>query len=95
MVPFSGIRGSRMGLNIKNEDTHRLVQELARITGESQSAAVMIAVRERLDRLRRARGPGLADRLLAIGADTAGRLPEWLRTADHGQMLYDERGLPR
>jgi antitoxin VapB len=84
-----------MGLNIKNEDTHRLVQELARLTGESQTVAVTTAVRERLDRLRRARGAGLADRLLAIGADTAGRLPEWLRSADHGQLLYDERGLPR
>jgi len=84
-----------MGLNIKNEDTHRLVQELASLTGESQTAAVTTAVRERLNRLRRARGTGLADRLLAIGADTAGRLPEWLRSADHGELLYDERGLPR
>ena len=84
-----------MGLNIKNEDTYRLVQELSRMTGESQTAAVTIAVRERLDRLRQARGAGLADTLLAIGADTAGRLPEWLRSADHDQLLYDERGLPR
>jgi len=83
-----------MSLNIKNEDTYQLVQELARVTGESQTAAVTTAVRERLDRLRRVREAGLADRLLAIGADTAGRLPEWLRSADHGQMLYDERGLP-
>jgi antitoxin VapB len=37
---------------------------------------------------------GLADRLLAIGRDTAPRLHEPFRTADHGDMLYDERGLP-
>jgi hypothetical protein len=36
----------------------------------------------------------LADRLLAIGRDTAPRLREPFRTADHGDLLYDERGLP-
>ena len=36
-----------------------------------------------------------ADRLLAIGRDTAPRLREPFRTADHGGLLYDERGLPR
>ena len=35
------------------------------------------------------------DRLLAIGADTAHRLPDDLRAADHGDLLYDENGLPR
>jgi antitoxin VapB len=84
-----------VSLNIKNEDTHRLVQELASLTGESQTTAVTTAVRERIERLRQARGAGLAERLLAIGADTAGRLPEWLRSANHGELLYDERGLPR
>ena len=84
-----------MSLNIKNEDTHQLVRELARLTGQSQTAAVDTAVRERLARVRRLRGAGLADRLLAIGADTAHRLPESLRTADHGDLLYEESGLPR
>jgi hypothetical protein len=42
------------GLNIKNEETHQLVRELARLTGESMTAAVTEAVRERLDRVRRA-----------------------------------------
>jgi len=83
-----------MGLNIKNRETHRLVTELAKLTGESQTAAITAAVRERLDRLRRQRG-GLAERLLAIGKDCAAHLKEPYRTADHGDLLYDERGLPR
>jgi len=58
-------------LNIKNEETHRLAQELARLTGESMTAAVTEAVRERLERVRRERATGLADRLLAIGKDCA------------------------
>ncbi len=83
-----------MGMNIKNEETHRLVHELARLTGETQTAAVTEAVRERLDRVRGPRDAGLADRLLAIGEDVARRLPASLRTIDHGDLLYDENGLP-
>lgn len=37
----------------------------------------------------------VADRLLAIGKDCAPRLKEPFRSADHGDLLYDERGLPR
>jgi len=50
-----------MGLNIKDEKTHRLAQELAALTGESMTAAVTAAVRERLDRIRRERGISLAE----------------------------------
>ena len=84
-----------MSLNIKSEEAHRLARELARLTGESMTAAVTAAVRERLDRLRRDEAVGLADRLLAIGKDCAVRLKEPFRSADHGDLLYDERGLPR
>jgi len=84
-----------MGLNIKNEETHRLVEELAQLTGETMTAAVTEAVRERLDRIRRERDVRLADRLLTIGKDCAARLKEPYRSADHGDMLYDDRGLPR
>jgi antitoxin VapB len=84
-----------MGLNIKNEATHRLIQELASLTGESMTAAVTVAVRERLQRIRGERGDGLAERLLAIGKDCARRLKEPYRSIDHGELLYDERGLPR
>ena len=84
-----------MGLNIKSEETHRLVRELASLTGESMTAAVTEAVRERLARLRRDEATSLADRLLAIGKDCAARLKEPFRTIDHGDLLYDERGLPR
>jgi antitoxin VapB len=59
------------------------------------TAAVMEAVRERLDRVRREQAAGLADRLLAIGKDCAARLKEPFCSVDHGELLYDERGLPR
>jgi antitoxin VapB len=84
-----------MGLNIKNTEARRLAEKLARLTGESMTTAVTVALRERLARLGRARGDKLADQLLAIGKDCAGRLKEPSRSAAHGDLLYDDRGLPR
>lgn len=37
----------------------------------------------------------IADRLLAIGKDCAVHLKEPFRSAAHGYLVYDERGLPR
>ena len=84
-----------MGMNIKNPEAHRLAAELAASTGESLSTAVTIAVRERLERVRRAPDDDLAGKLLAIGRDCAEHLPAAFRAADHDAWLYDERGLPR
>ena len=84
-----------MGLNIKNREAHLMAEELSKLAGESMTTAVTIALRERLDRVRQQKGPGLADRLLAIGKDCAVCLKEPFRSADHGEILYDERGLPR
>jgi antitoxin VapB len=84
-----------MALNIKSDETYRLVEELARLTGETMTATVTQAVRERLARIRAEPSGALADRLVAIGKDCARHLKEPFRTADHGDLLYDERGLPR
>jgi antitoxin VapB len=82
-------------LNIKNDETCRLIRELAEMTGETMTGAVTEAVRERLGRVRQERAGGLADRLLAIGRDCANRLGDEYRGLDHDALLYDERGLPR
>ncbi|HUI18295.1 MAG TPA: type II toxin-antitoxin system VapB family antitoxin [Alphaproteobacteria bacterium] len=82
-------------MNIKNDEAHRLAQELATLTGESLTGAVTEALRKRLERLRRERNGGLAERLLAIGKDCAAHLKEPYRSIDHGEYLYDERGMPR
>jgi len=84
-----------MSLNIKNKETHKLANQLAKLTGENMTEAVTNAVRERLDRVRRERGTGLAERLVRIGKDCAAHLKEPLRSAAHGELLYDEKGLPR
>lgn len=79
-----------MSLTIENEETHKLVQELAALAGESMAAAVTVAVRERLERMRQARNDPLSHRLLAIGKDCAARLKEPFRSIDHGGLLYGE-----
>ncbi len=84
-----------MGLNIKSAETHKLVQALAELTGESMTAAVTEAVRERLVRVRREKGQSLADRLMEIAADTGPRFKEPYKSIDHGDLLYDEMGLPK
>lgn len=84
-------------MNIKNEQTHALVRELAELTGESLTETVTVAVQERLDRLQRAAVDGRATvaELLAIGRDTHRRLVEPWRSGDIDDLLYDDRGLPR
>ena len=42
-----------MGLNIKNDETCLLARDLARLTGETMTAAITVALRERLARTRR------------------------------------------
>ena len=78
-----------MGLNIKNEEAHRLARELARVTGESMTVAVTKAIRERLERIR------TVERVLKIARECAPLWKEPFRTVDHGDLLYDEKGLPK
>jgi antitoxin VapB len=84
-----------MSMNIKNKDAHKLAQQLASLTGESMTEAVTEAVRERLKRVQARRSGKLSDRLLGIGRDCATRLKEPFRSAEHGDLLYDEKGLPK
>lgn len=84
-----------MAMNIKNDEAQTLARKLSELTGESLTRAITEAVRERLERVQNVQGEGLADRLIAIGKDCATHLKEPFRSAEHGEILYDERGLPR
>jgi len=81
-----------MGLNIKDEEAHRLARELAALTGESMTRAVTEAIREKLERERR---KGLAERLMAIGKEAATHMKEPFKSMDIDEYLYDEKGLPK
>lgn len=80
-----------MSLNIKNEETHRLAQELAALTGQSMSAAVSDAVREKLQRVK---SKGMAERIMKIAKESAALL-KGKPLPDIDELLYDEKGLPK
>jgi antitoxin VapB len=86
--------GDVMSLNIKDEEAHELAKRLASETGETLTRAVVQALRERLERLRRQRkAAATAADLVAIGKRCAATVKG--RPRSHGALLYDERGLPR
>jgi antitoxin VapB len=84
-----------MSLNIKNQEAHRLAQQLATITGESMTEAVTEALRERLDRVRRDPRQGMAERLMKIGKECAAHIKEPFKSMNVDDLLYDEKGLPK
>ena len=85
-----------MSLNIKNKETCRLAGELARLTGETMTGAITVALEERLERARRARSVEARVRELhAIGQRCARLLRDGPSAVEHGDFLYDEHGLPQ
>jgi antitoxin VapB len=83
-----------MALSIKDTATDRLARELAQVTGESITAAVATAVRERLDRVRgHAGSQGLLRELNAIALRCAA-LPLLDDRPESDLLSYDEHGLP-
>ena len=85
-----------MSLNIENEETSRLAGELARLTGETMTGAITVALRDRLERAKRLRNAdALAEKLHAIGQRCAARMGPGPSAAHHGDYLHDERGLPK
>jgi len=82
-------------LNIKSDDAYRLASELAELTGESLTAAVTTALRERLERERTERDRDTRmRRVRAITADIRRHIQHPLPSSDH-TWLYDEDGLPK
>ena len=85
-----------MSLNIKNEETCSLARELAKLTGETMTGAITVALRERLDRERRRSGIDARARELRAIADRCARLlGPGPSAVEHGDILYDEQGLPK
>jgi antitoxin VapB len=84
-----------MGLNIKNDETCALIRELSRLTGETMTRAVGVAVRERFEREHARRRRASAADMLEIGGRIKARLREPAHSLDHAQLLCDEDGLFR
>jgi antitoxin VapB len=79
-----------MSLNIKNPEAETLARELANYTGQSMTHEVIVALRERAERMTKKPKKGLAEELLAIGRSSAAKLKG--KPIDHDEFHYDERG---
>ena len=84
-----------MALSLKHPEADRLAREVASRTGETLTTAVVVALRERLARLRgRSKRRSLRDELREIGRRCA-ELPTLDERPADEILDYDERGLPR
>jgi antitoxin VapB len=90
-------RWKSMALNIKDEETHRLASQLAKLTGESLTLAVKISVMERLARKEQA--PKQKSRIEALMRFSEYCAPFFKDGPSGNELineLYDEEtGLPK
>lgn len=82
-----------MSLNIKDPEAHRLAREIAKETGESLTKVVIESLRERQSKLQTRKKKVTAEEIMALAAQVRAHLKGPI--PDHGEMLYDEYGLPK
>jgi antitoxin VapB len=82
-----------MRISIKRPEADRLARSIADITGETLTAVVIQALRERHARLEARKGRASVEEILTI----ADRVSVHIKGPylDHGELLYDENGLPK
>lgn len=83
-----------MALSIKSDEGDRLARELAYETGETLTEAVVVALRERLERERARRGANMTVRLRRLASEVATMRVVDPRTPEE-MIGYDQHGLPR
>ena len=79
-------------INIKNQKARALVDEIVQRTGETVTEAVTVALQRRLNELTR------EEKLARVRELTKGLAQHWIepwKSLDHGDILYDETGLPK
>lgn len=87
--------GYHTSLNLKSDEAYRLAKELSQRTGKSMTAVVVEALQERLARDKKESRAEFVERIMAIAKGCREEWKEPFRSTDHGDLLYDERGLPR
>ena len=82
-----------MSLNVKDLEAHQLAQAIAQATGQSMNRMVTDALREHFAKIQHRKSKASVDELLAI----ADRAAVYVKRPyiEHGELLYDENGLPK
>jgi len=93
-----------MSLNIKDEEIHGLVKELAELKGTTLTAAVKVAVKGEIEREKARQGKSQLQKrmkrsevLQAFAREFVSRVKEPIdiHSWDIDKLLYDENGLPK
>lgn len=82
-----------VALSIKSDEADRLARRVAAATGESLTDAVVVSLRERLERLRAAQEPSLVERVRRLQAEAV-ELAVLDRRSPEEIIGYDTDGLP-
>ncbi len=84
-----------MALNIKNEETCDLARELAVLTDDTMTGAITIALRERIDQVKRERErDALLRDIRAIAKRCAAKMGPGPTSAEIVEEMYGEFGEP-
>lgn len=84
-----------MSLNIKNKEAYKLANEIAQLTGQSMTTVVINALRKQRQQLQHQQRKEIQrHELMAIAKRCAAHLQQPGSAVQHGDMLYDEQGLP-
>ena len=84
-----------MALNIKSDEAHELAAELAELTGKSMTRVVIDALRLQLEQVKRSQEKNARlQEMLMIGKRCATHIHHPVTALEHGEMLYDESGMP-
>lgn len=93
-----------MSLNIKDEETHELVRQLAALKGTTLTSAVKVAVKSEIEREKATQGKSRlpvrkkrSETLQAFAREFVSRVKEPIdiHSWDIDKFLYDENGLPK
>lgn len=85
-----------MTLDIESHEAYELATEIARLTGKSLTTVVIDALRQSLQQLKhKQEAANRIKELMAIGERTAIHLNQPGTSTAHGDLLYDELGLPK
>jgi antitoxin VapB len=84
-----------MALSIKHDEADRLARALARETGETLTEAVVVALRERLGRIRRPRRARRLEAEIRAIQKRVAKLPVLDARSPDEILDYDEHGVPR
>jgi antitoxin VapB len=82
-----------MSLSIKDPEAHRLAEAIAAETGQNMTRVVVDALRERYGKLEKRKKRASFEELIALATKAGEGLKRPYQ--DHGDMLYDEHGLPK